>query len=162
VDPLGIEPRSPACRAGVVPLDHEPASGASGNRTPIAWVQTRRLPVGPSTSCCSYWFAMITSGSPGNRTQRGRLIRAARATSPRLPRKSGAWGSNPDPPAPKAGVLGHRSAAGGLVAAPPPDVRDQSQGRPDGTAAAAAMARYVPTSVARVGVEPNLIGLKGR
>ena len=25
VDPLGIEPRFPACRAGVVPLDHEPA-----------------------------------------------------------------------------------------------------------------------------------------
>ena len=27
VDPLGIEPRFPACRAGVVPLDHEPLCG---------------------------------------------------------------------------------------------------------------------------------------
>ncbi len=48
VDPLGIEPRFPACRAGVVPFDHEPLSGASGNRTPIAWVQAKRLPVGPT------------------------------------------------------------------------------------------------------------------
>ena len=48
VDPLGIGPRFPACRAGVFPLDHEPSSGASGNRTPIAWVQARRLPVGPT------------------------------------------------------------------------------------------------------------------
>ena len=35
MDPLGIEPGSPACRAGVVPLDHEPVlfSGLDGNRT---------------------------------------------------------------------------------------------------------------------------------
>ena len=51
VDPPGIEPGFPACRAGVVPLDHEPTSGASGNRTPIAWVQTKRLPVGPTPRC---------------------------------------------------------------------------------------------------------------
>ena len=38
----------PACRAGVFPFDHEPLSGASGSRTPIAWVQTKRLPVGPT------------------------------------------------------------------------------------------------------------------
>ena len=35
MDPPGIEPGSPACRAGVVPLDHEPVrlSGPDGNRT---------------------------------------------------------------------------------------------------------------------------------
>src|SRR5207342_279318 len=32
VDPPGIEPGSPACRTGVVPLDHEPASQGSGAR----------------------------------------------------------------------------------------------------------------------------------
>lgn len=42
----------PACRAGVFPFDYEPSSGASGNRTPIAWVQTKRLPVGPTP----HWF----------------------------------------------------------------------------------------------------------
>ncbi len=32
------------------PLDHQPGifSGPPGNRTPIAWVQTKRLPVGPA------------------------------------------------------------------------------------------------------------------
>ena len=49
VDPLGIEPRSLACRASVVPLDYEPASGASGNRTPISWLQAKRLPVRPTS-----------------------------------------------------------------------------------------------------------------
>ena len=35
VDPPGIEPGFPACRAGVVPLDHEPVlfSGPDGSRT---------------------------------------------------------------------------------------------------------------------------------
>ncbi len=42
VDPPGIEPGLPACRAGVFPLDHEPISGPPGSRTPIAWVQTKR------------------------------------------------------------------------------------------------------------------------
>ena len=34
VDPLGVEPRFPACRAGVVPLDHEPLKWSVGESNP--------------------------------------------------------------------------------------------------------------------------------
>lgn len=58
-------------------------------------------------------------GSPGNRTQRHPVISRVRATSPRLPCKSGVWGSNPDPPVPKTGVL---------PSAPPPDLSVRTVG----------------------------------
>src|SRR5262249_19255200 len=46
VDLPRIELGSPACRAGVVPLDHRPGcSGPLGNRTPISGVRYRRRPV---------------------------------------------------------------------------------------------------------------------
>ena len=73
VDPPGIEPGSPVCRTGVVPLDHEPVqsgewgsnprspaskagglplsyplSGPRGIRTLISGVRSRRRPVGPA------------------------------------------------------------------------------------------------------------------
>lgn len=74
VDPPGIEPGSPVCRTGVVPLDHEPiqsgewgsnprspaskaggsplsnplSSGPRGTCTLISGVRSRRRPVGPA------------------------------------------------------------------------------------------------------------------
>ena len=55
MDRPGIEPGSPPRQGGVVPLDHQPVcrassvpSGAPGSRTPITWVQTKRLSVGPA------------------------------------------------------------------------------------------------------------------
>jgi hypothetical protein len=50
VDPPGIELGFPVCRAGVVPLDHEPipCSGPRGNRTLISGVRSRRRPIGPA------------------------------------------------------------------------------------------------------------------
>ena len=50
VEPPGIEPGLPACHAGVVPLDHDPVllSGPPGSRTPITWLQARRLSIGPA------------------------------------------------------------------------------------------------------------------
>jgi hypothetical protein len=123
VDPPGIEPESPACRAGVLPLDDEPIvvaslqplaitylafvfrlessrcvaqppmlrthlashapatfssslsstshSGPPGNRTPIAWVQTKRLPVGPAARV----FERSAVGlEPGLRPYHGRVL----------------------------------------------------------------------------------------
>ena len=62
----------------------------------------------------------LASGSPGNRTQRNSVISRVRATSPRLPLKSGtsesnrgtdqAWMPGLVAPGPKPGVLGHRPA----------------------------------------------------
>src|SRR5207248_3660077 len=60
VDPPGIEPGSPACRAGVVPLDYEPDdNGPPGIRTPIPASRRRCRPVGP---------AARISGDGGDRT----------------------------------------------------------------------------------------------
>ena len=49
VESRGIEPRFPPCHSGVFPLDHDPVSGAPGNRTPITWVQAKCLPVRPAS-----------------------------------------------------------------------------------------------------------------
>ena len=59
VDPPGVEPGFPVCRAGVVPLDHEPVpfSGPRGSRTLISGVRGRRRPVGPA--------AQFSRGPPG-------------------------------------------------------------------------------------------------
>ena len=57
VESRGIEPRLPPCRGGVFPLDHDPMSGAPGSRTPIAWVQAKRLPVRPASRLLSVSFA---------------------------------------------------------------------------------------------------------
>lgn len=51
MDPPRVELGLPPRQGGVLPLDHEPESGAPGNRTPITWVQAKRLPVGPAPQC---------------------------------------------------------------------------------------------------------------
>ena len=55
VDRRGVEPRFPACDAGVVPLDQQPIGTVQesrldrlGSRTPISWLQARRHPVRPA------------------------------------------------------------------------------------------------------------------
>ena len=70
VDPPGVEPGSPVCRPGVVPLDHEPVvSGPPGTRTPIPASRRRCRPVGP---------AARISGDDGNRTHLRLLARQSR------------------------------------------------------------------------------------
>ena len=77
VDPPGIEPGSPACRAGVVPLDHEPAVivDRPGNRTPISWLQGQ---------VSSRWTSqpIESRGPSGNRTRSPSLPRTCAAATP--------------------------------------------------------------------------------
>ncbi len=61
----------------VIPLDHRPAfvvSGPPGTRTPITWVQTKRLPFGPA--------ALTTRGPSGSRTRSSSLPRRCAAETP--------------------------------------------------------------------------------
>lgn len=46
MDPPGVEPGSPTCHAGVIPLDHRPRSGTAGSCTPISRVRNVCLPLG--------------------------------------------------------------------------------------------------------------------
>ena len=51
-------------------LTMSPLSGASGNRTPIAWLQTRRLPVGPTPQ--QFFQEVRPRIEPGPRPYHGR------------------------------------------------------------------------------------------
>ena len=102
VDRPGIEPGSPDCQPGVFPLDHQPVafSGPPGNRTPIAWVQTKRLPVGPAARifkrfvpelnqvlllttevCCQNTYRPFCNSDPG-RTRTVVCLAVAQASLP--------------------------------------------------------------------------------
>ncbi len=74
VESRGIEPRFPPCHSGVFPLDHDPVSGAPGNRTPITWVQAKCLPVRPASR--------ISRGPSGNRTRSPSLPQTCAARTP--------------------------------------------------------------------------------
>jgi hypothetical protein len=81
VDPPGVEPGPPPRQGGALPLGDEPArrppdpsqvrpdavSGPPGSRTPISWLQARRLPVGPvalHSSCIPGVRPRIELGPP--------------------------------------------------------------------------------------------------
>lgn len=86
--------------------------------------------------------SLLVSGSPANRTQHNSLIRRAWATSPRLP-------SSPTSRAPRG-----RTALPSNNAAPAPKAH---------RAPICTSARFTAHwPLARVGVEPNLLGLKNR
>ena len=100
VESRGIEPRFPPCHSGVFPLDHDPVSGAPGNRTPITWVQAKCLPVRPASLvlkrsvresnpvsvlttdvCCRNTYRPLRNSDPGwNRTIT--LLHVTQASSP--------------------------------------------------------------------------------
>src|SRR3954454_1438323 len=71
VDPPGIEPGSPACRAGVVPLDHEPIhfSGPDGNRTQRTDFAKVSRPQGTCQPICIVIAFVLRSVATGDRAR---------------------------------------------------------------------------------------------
>ena len=107
--PEGFEPSPFGLKVRCAAVTPQPQESVA---YPFASSDNRhRVPPGGSGSSLS--------GSPGNRTQRHPVISRVRATSPRLPCKSGASESNRNPPVPKTGVL---------PSAPPPELSVRTVG----------------------------------
>ena len=73
MDPPGIEPGSPACRAGVVPLDHEPIDSVDrmGIEPNAPTLQKSVAPLGT----CQPVFREVRPGiEPEPRPYRGRVL----------------------------------------------------------------------------------------